>query len=174
MQKEIIIITDINGIFDSEWMDHYVLPLEQDHSVKVYNSHELGLIDTTDTSEKAIHEQFLNGGIDRAVHSLTERVSSAFLVLGFSIGGLIGWKAALKNLKTEHLMALSSTRLRYEEERPDGRMQLFFGESDAFQPDQHWFDKMQVQYEIIPNQGHEVYKNIDWIPYFVRQIKRIT
>ncbi|MEL6944601.1 MAG: alpha/beta hydrolase, partial [Bacteroidota bacterium] len=67
-------------------------------------------------------------------------------ILAFSIGGTIAWKAALKGLKIKSLWAFSATRLRYEVERPNIPIQLFFGQKDEYRPSSNWFDRREIEY----------------------------
>lgn len=174
MKKEIIVITDIWGMSKSDWIDQYVLSLERNYQVSIYDSHKLGLIDATNLSEKAIHEQFINGGIDRAVEKLINQRPSIFSVIGFSIGGLIAWRACLQGFKVETLIAVSSTRLRYEKEKPNCNLFLIYGQEDKYKPDENWFTTLNVNHVIIEGQGHEVYKNSEIIPHLLQKLKSIS
>ena len=78
--------------------------------------------------------------------------------MGFSIGGLIAWKALLAGFKAQHLTALSSTRLRYEDKRPDCIINLFYAEHDAYKPNDDWFRTFDLAINIYPEQDHEFYR----------------
>lgn len=169
--KDLIIITDMQG--NKDWLLPYVHSFSQQFNVILYDSLELASIDTTENSEKTIHEKFLNGGVELAVKNLIDKTQKAFIVVGFSIGGFIAWKAALQKLQTKHLIAISSTRLRFEHQKPSFGLHLFFGENDVYRPKEDWFKKLNLSFEMIPNQGHEVYKNSAWATYFIQYINNL-
>ena len=169
--KDLIIITDIQG--NNDWIQPYVHSFSQQYNVILYDSLELASIDTTDISDEDIHKQFVNGGVELAVKNLIDKTQKAYVVLGFSIGGLIAWKATLQTLQTTHLIAISSTRLRFEHQKPSCGLHLFYGENDAYRPKEDWFKNLNLSFEMIPNQGHEVYKNTAWATYFIQYINNL-
>ncbi len=173
MKKEIVIITDIWGMNNSSWIDHYVSSLANKYEVNIYDSQVLASIDSSNLNEKAIHELFLNGGIDKAIEYLIKKNSSIFAIIGFSIGGLIAWKACLTGLNVGSLIAISSTRLRYEIEKPNCNLLLIYGQEDIFKPEEKWMKSLDVNCEMVSSQGHEMYKNIDIIPDILQKIKQI-
>lgn len=155
----ILLLSDLWGKEKSDWISHYTSRLEKHFNIVYYDSCELGNIDKTDSSQEKLHEQFINGGIERAVKSLLDKEIEPICILGFSIGGYIAWQACISGLKTPHLFAISSTRLRYTTEKPLGRTELFYGENDAHKPTSNWFEKMEITENIFPDQVHEFYRN---------------
>jgi dienelactone hydrolase len=97
---------------------------------------------------KKIHEQFTNAGIERAVKALLDNEKKNVGVLGFSVGGLIDWKAALERLQVGSLFALSSTRKRHEEKQPTCAINLFYAENDRYKPTEEWFRKLNIEMNI--------------------------
>src|SRR5699024_1399452 len=79
-------------------------------------------------------------------------------ILGFSIGGTIGWKTNSSGLNLKSLFAVSATRIRFETQKPKGILKTFFGENDAFKPDLNWFKEMEIDHFEIPEETHEFYK----------------
>lgn len=122
-------------------------------------------------TEKELHKQFLNGGINNAVDELLKLENKEVNILAFSIGGTIAWKAALKGLKINTLYAVSSTRLRYEAKRPNCIIKVIFGEKDEFKPESTWFKKFNLEAENVKNGLHEIYKEEDVINYLCERIK---
>ena len=112
----------------------------------------------------------VNGGVDRAAKKLIDLEPDVVTVLGFSIGGLIGWKAGLLDLTIETLYAVSSTRLRKELAKPKGELKLIFGEDDSFSPDEMWYQKMEIIPKILPREAHGFYQKPDFIKQFASQI----
>lgn len=125
--------------------------------IRYYDCCVLGDICQNELSEENLHRQFVNGGIDVAVRNLLLNESDALIILGFSIGGTIAWKACLSGLKAQYLFAVSSTRLRHETERPSMKIELLYGNNDYFKPDIHWFGQMKIEQSYYDNEGHDCY-----------------
>ncbi len=119
--------------------------------------------------EQTIHIQFVNGGIDRAVEKLLQLEHLEVSCVGFSVGGLIAWKAALQGLNIKQLISISATRLRYETQKPSTDIQLFFGDQDPYRPTQEWLEAMDVNYQLLAG-GHEIYKESGFIKDFIEQL----
>lgn len=163
MKPKLIILSDLWGLKNGDWMKEYVAILECNFEIVVYDSCLLGEIDATNYYEVKLHEQFVNGGIERAVANLLISEKEKINILAFSVGGTIAWKAALKGLNVENLFAVSSTRLRYENEIPNSTIKLYFGENDNNKPTDDWFGKISVDFEIIKNREHHFYTEMDFI-----------
>ncbi len=157
MKSKLIILSDIWGIQKSEWINYYIDLLSSDYDIKHYDSCNLGEVETNSLNENLRHQQFVNHGIEKAVKKLIELEKKECDILAFSIGGTIGWKAALKGLKIKNFYAISSTRLRYETEKPDCKIKLYFGEEDDFKPTSDWFEKLHLTNEIIKKGNHQIY-----------------
>jgi hypothetical protein len=162
MKPRLIILSDLWGKGKSEWVKMYEEILKSYYDIKFYDCCELGEVDTSDYSEVKLHEQFVNGGIEAAVDKLIHLEKGKIDVLGFSIGGTIAWKAALKVGNVENLFAVSSTRLRYETEVPNCEIMLYFGEKDSSNPNEDWFKKNNTIFEIMMGKGHNVYSEYNF------------
>jgi dienelactone hydrolase len=158
MQK-LIILSDLWGKTKSEWVNDYITILKHHFDVTFYDSSELANIDLSDSSEEKIHQQFIYSGIDNAVKALLDNAEENVHILGFSIGGLIAWKATLEGLKAESLTALSSMRLRFEDKRPEVSLNLYYAENDKYRPDKEWFIKYNLDMKLYKDMEHEFYKN---------------
>ena len=126
--------------------------------LEYYDSCDLETINKSDYSEENLHNQFINGGIEKAVVQLVKKEKGLVSVLGFSIGGLIAWKAGLSGFEIQNLYAVSSTRLRYETEKPLVSIKLFYGKNDNYKPDRSWFNKLELKEYYFENEEHELYK----------------
>jgi len=157
MKPRLIILSDLWGKEKSDWVSAYVELLKDRFEIQYYDCCELGEIDKTNYSEESLHRQFVNGGIERAVEQLSKIEKNEIEVLAFSIGGSIAWKAALKGLNVRKLFAVSSTRLRYEDETPKGIIKLYYGENDSNKPNNNWFEERSVNFEILKNKEHDFY-----------------
>jgi hypothetical protein len=157
MKPRLIILSDLWGKEKSDWVSAYVSLLKDNFEIQYYDCCELGEIDKTNYTEENLHNQFVNGGIEKAVQNLLKAEKNQIDFLTFSIGGTIAWKATLKGLNVRTLFALSSTRLRYENEIPNGTIKLYYGENDSNKPSENWFEKHSIDFEIIKNKKHNFY-----------------
>lgn len=157
LKERLLILTDLWGQRKAGYLHHYLDVLKRRYKVMLYDSCVLGGIDLSDYSQENLHRQFVDGGIERAVQQLLVKEKSPCSILGFSVGGVIAWQAALGGLKVNRLIIVSSTRLRYESKSPTAEMKLFFGEKDQYRPNQGWADKLGVDLIIRNGVGHELY-----------------
>lgn len=158
-KDRLIILSDLWGKQRSDWVKYYTEPLNQQFDVQYYDCCELGSVDTSNYTEEALHHEFVQYGIDRAVARLTELEKGPVHILAFSVGGTIAWKFGLMTGNIQSLHAVSSTRLRYEDQKPDGHVKLYFGASDPFRPSEDWFNELSIEVQIISGQNHELYTN---------------
>jgi hypothetical protein len=157
MKPRLIILSDLWGKEKSDWVSDYVELLKDNFEIQYYDCCELGEIDKTNYTEGNLHSQFVTGGIEKAVENLLKAEKNQVDILAFSVGGTIAWKAALEGLNVQNLFAVSSTRLRYENEIPNGGIKLYFGENDSNKPSENWFEKHSINFEIIKNKEHDFY-----------------
>ena len=77
--EKLIILSDLWGSLKSDWLPHYTEILEKHFEIEYYDCRELGEIDLKECTEEKIHQQFMNGGIDRAIKYLlkTDSLKSA-------------------------------------------------------------------------------------------------
>lgn len=160
-KQRLIILSDLWGEEKSDWVKHYTSTLEAYFDVKYYDSCVLGEVDKSIYSEKNLHQQFISGGIEKAVANILKKETENTYILGFSIGGLIAWKACNSGLKMQRFIAVSTTRLRYETQKPSGEIELFYGEEDPYKPDSNWFKKMEIKELFYKHETHEFYKKIE-------------
>ncbi|MFC0780383.1 alpha/beta hydrolase [Flavobacterium sp. HJSW_4] len=155
-KPRLLLLSDLFG-GNPEWIQNYIEILEPKFQIQYYDVLKLAEIDSL-IDEKEIHNQFLNGGIEKAVTNLLNSEKENVAILGFSIGGTIAWKASLGGLKVKELVAVSSTRLRFETEMPNCKIKVYFGEKDLNAPNYNWFLDLKISNQIIENQGHLLYQ----------------
>lgn len=172
MKQRLLILSDLWGYSKNDWINCYFNSLETDFDITYYDCCALGNIDTTDYKKEELHKQFINHGINTAVEKLIALEPNEIDVLGFSIGGTIAWKAALKGLKINSFFAISATRLRHESNKPICEINLIYGEHDPFKPSLEWFEKMKLDRNIIKGFGHEVYCDNKNIASLCAEIKK--
>lgn len=159
MKSRLIILSDLWGLEKSEWLIYYTRLLGDYYDIKYYDCCTLGEINKSNDTEKNLHHQFLNGGIERAVEKLFDIEKDKLSILAFSIGGTIAWKFGIKTSKIDRLICVSSTRLRYENTQPKGKILLYYGGKDTFKPDKYWFQKMKLNFIILNDKEHQFYKD---------------
>lgn len=170
MSSKLIIISDLFGFDDSVWIENYLHFLNSHFQITCYDVGKLAEIGQNGLTQDELHSQFMNGGIDKAVEKLLKLEMNEVNILAFSIGGTMAWKAALRGLKIKNLYAISSTRLRYENQKPNCIIQLVFGENDLFRPEQSWFNSLNLECNILKVETHELYKNEEFTAHICKQI----
>lgn len=169
-KPRLLLLSDLWGKEKSDWVCFYTDILKEHFELKYYDCCELGNVDKTIYSEQSLHHQFVNGGIDKAVSQLLHYETSTINILGFSIGGLIAWQAGNSGLKIKNLIAISSTRLRYEMQKPSAMITLYYGENDNFKPDAIWFDNLHLKQNLFPDENHEFYHKQETATIICNQI----
>jgi hypothetical protein len=156
--EELIILSDLWGKKKIDCLNYYSMILKDHFKLTFFDSRELAAIDSKDYSEEELHQQFVNGGINQAVTTLLQDVKETTHILGFSIGGYIAWKAVLEGLKASKMTLISSTRLRYENNRPSTVIDLYYGEKDIYRPTLDWFKKLGLNQNIYRGEEYNFYR----------------
>lgn len=159
MAEKLVIISDMWGAKKGLWITSYFGYLQQYYNIEFYDCQQLGNIDVVISSEENVHRAFVDGGIDTAVKNLLLKEKTPAHYLAFSMGGNIAYKAALKGLPVKSLTAISSTRIRFENQKPNTDLNLIFGERDEFRPDEDWMNAVGADINVIPNFGHHLYSD---------------
>ncbi|NOU58684.1 alpha/beta hydrolase [Marinifilum caeruleilacunae] len=162
MKERLIIISDLWGKEKSQWLNHYTQILETKFDLAFYDSCEIGEVDKSNYTQGDLHKQFVSGGIEKAVEKLIELEKSPVHILAFSVGGVIAWKFGLRTNNVKSLKCVSSTRLRKETKRPNGKIKLYFGENDEHRPKSEWIENMKLESKLIEGKGHQVYIEADF------------
>lgn len=163
MAEKLVILSDMWGSKKSLWITSYLGYLQQYYDIVFYDCQQLANINLKINSAENTHRAFVEGGIDTAVAHLLKKETEPAHYLAFSTGGTIAWKANLLGLPMKSLYAVSSTRIREEENRPECKTTILFGDIDEYRPKQNWYTKLGIECELIKGFGHELYtdeKNI--------------
>lgn len=163
MKPRLIILSDLWGENKSEWIEAYIQRLENNFEIQFYDCCKLGEVSIGAYTEEALHKQFIDSGIETAISALGHLEKERVHILAFSVGGVIGWKYALRNPGVESFVSISSTRLRYETLKPATKIELYFGDNDIYKPNKDWFMRMNLSVNLLSDSGHEVYKNESFI-----------
>ncbi len=172
MSPRIILLSDIFGFGEATWIRYYTERLEENFNLTLYDVRELAGLSKTVSDKETIHRDFIEGGINQAVENLLKIKQEDAVILGFSIGGTIGWKAALRGWNAKHLYLFSSTRIRLETEKPKCPTDLFFGANDKSKPADYWFENLDLKQTILPDIGHEFYKKPDIADFIIAKVSR--
>ncbi|MDT0553789.1 alpha/beta hydrolase [Urechidicola vernalis] len=170
MKSRLIVISDLFGFKENNWIQNYMAILNDYFEVVFYDALVLAEIKKASKTESELHNAFVNGGIEIAINNLLNLENELVNVLGFSIGGTIGWKAGLKGLKIQRIIGVSSTRLRMETLKPNCKIELFYGEKDSDAPSNNWFQLMELNYTSIRNAAHTFYKEKEHIDIIVNRL----
>lgn len=158
MKQKLLILSDIHGFQNCNWIEGYVKQLSPIFDIKLYDVKELAGIEKNSlNSIDEVHRQFVVFGIEKAVSNLITKEKERTTVLAFSIGGTIAWKGALNGLPVTQMVLVSSTRLRFEKEKPNCKIQLIYAEDDVYKPNNDWANKLGLELKIIENKGHDFY-----------------
>jgi len=161
MAERLVVLSDMWGAKKGLWITSYLGYLQQHFDIFFYDCQQLADINLVVNTEKNIHNEFINGGIDTAVAHLLnkEKGQKPCRYLAFSTGGTIVWKAALKGLPVKSLYAVSATRIRKETVSINCEHTLVYGANDSFRPNAEWAKKVNTKMEVIPDFGHELYSD---------------
>ena len=170
MNRQIIFLSDLYGSAKKHYFDLYLADFQKDYRCLFLDSCVLGEIHCSPFDKEKVHRQFVEGGIERAAKVLLDYRKEDSIVVGFSVGGVIGWKSLVMSSSPNPLFALSSTRLRYEMDRPKGRISLLFGQNDPFKPSKEWSEVLGGSADCIPDENHEVYKKQTGLRWLREQI----
>ena len=170
MKPRLIILSDLWGVEKSKWIKDYLKILDSQFEIQFYDCCDLGQVNKSEYEESKLHNQFVNGGIEIAAKRLLELEQKEINVLAFSVGGVIAWKARLNGLKINNFYAISSTRLRYENNKPNFQLKLYYGEKDDNKPTSDWFNRMDLNPKIYKDIGHNLYTEIKYITKICKDI----
>ncbi len=157
--ERLVVLSDMWGAKKGLWITSYLAYLQQYFEIEYYDIQQLANINVLVDTEKNIHTEFINGGMDVAVSHLVKRETKPAHYLAFSMGGAIAWKANLKGVPMKSLYTVSATRVRKEVERVDCTVNMLFGGKDLYKPSTKWSEAIGVELEIIENFGHEMYSD---------------
>ena len=155
MSDKIVILSDIWG----NYFPNYNQLRSPDLNITAYDSVSLSGIESQDIDSATLHQQMVSQGIDHAVLKLLQLETQPKNYIGCSVGSLIIWKAALKGLPINNLLAFSSTRLRFEEQSPPCPFRVYFGNKDVYRPDGRWMQKMGIENCRVITGDHEFYRD---------------
>jgi dienelactone hydrolase len=169
--KNVVILSDLWGFRSRLSIKNiYRSHLPSHWKVQYYDATILAGIPTTISKKEDIHTHFVNDGIDKASSALSEQVENIDYLIGLSIGGAIAWRYALKN-PPQHLIGISATRLRKEVEKPNCSLELYYGLSDKYKPNQEWFNRLHIKEVNYINGGHDIYMDRELITKMVNRIR---
>ena len=162
MKPRIAIISDLWGFNNDPYVNIYIEKLYNHFDVDLIDAQLLGDIRPS-LDEPEIHTQFVESGIQLAADRLVKADIHFDLLIGFSVGGTIGWKAIADGAKIDSLITISATRIRKEIIPLTKPVEIYFGELEEHGPSKDWFDSKGLTSKIIKKKGHQIYKDEDFI-----------
>ncbi len=159
MAERLVILSDMWGAKRGLWITSYLGYLQQYFDIVFYDSFKLSDISPMNYTAENICRTLKNGGIDTAVAQLLRKEREESHYLTFCAGGTIAWKAALAGLPIKSLMAISPLDLHSETEKPDCKINLLYGEIQEDRPNRDWATELNVEMEIMPKFGRELYSD---------------
>lgn len=171
MKEQIVIVSDMWGAQNSAFFNSEMRILAHNYDLTFYDSSVLGDVKIGHLGEESIHQQFVDFGIRNAANKLLTLEKEPKFYIGCSVGGTIIWKAGLLGLPIKNLVAISSTRLRLETEKPNCPLKLFFGELDESKPNLDWFLTLSIAMNIIPGHSHSIYTEKSCMDQIIKDLE---
>ncbi|WP_378188277.1 hypothetical protein ACE939_07405 [Aquimarina sp. W85] len=172
LQPKLVILSDIWGTLNSDWITTYLQKLDNHFDVKFIDVRTLAGINYKIQEINVVHANFVQYGIQKAVKGLS--CIETDYILAFSIGGTIAWKTIALGLKIKHLFAVSSTRLRKEDCHLACSTTLFYGSLDTNKPRALWQKRYSDHTQIYTNEYHEFYRKPSYAHRISNYIIRST
>lgn len=173
MKPLLVLLSDLWGAERSAWWQLYTNLLSPYYNLLWLDSCALGVINTVPYTQEHLHQQFVTGGINKAVDAMLQQGTqwpAPPTILAFSIGGTIAWKAIQRGLMIDRFFAVSATRLRYEETPLQANGCLWYGDDDNFRPSADWLTQQQLSTAILAGYEHECYQNERVVQAIAKQI----
>lgn len=159
MAERLVVLSDMWGAKKGLWITSYLGYLQQYFDIVFYDSLQLSDIKLDEYTAKNVCEAFINGGMNTALAQLLAKEREESHYLTFCAGGTIAWNAALHALPIKSLTAVSPLNLHLQTEKPDCKINLLYGEYQEDKPTTKWASEMDVNMEIVPKFGRELYSD---------------
>lgn len=159
MAERLVVLSDMWGAKKGLWITSYLGYLQQYFDIVFYDIRKLSDVNLISDSVDDLYEAFTKGGMNTAMAQLLlkEREESHYLT--FCAGGTVAWNAALCGLPMKSLTAISPVDLHLLQEKPDCKINLLYGEYQEYIPTPEWLSEMDVNLEIMPRFGRELYSD---------------
>lgn len=174
MKNRLLLLSDMWGGENPEWISIYRRSLSAGFETVYYDLRKIAGIPASVRTADALHHAYLDTGIKAAVDFLVENEAGTRCILAFSMGGTIAWRFAQRRGLPVILSAVSATRLRYEQTAPTGKLKLYFGEEDPYQPDDSWVKRMGAEVHTFPNAGHDLYRDAGFSDTIISDFRRMA
>ena len=159
MAERLVVLSDMWGAKKGLWITSYLGYLQQYFDIVFYDSLQLSDISLSDYTPENVCEAFSKGGMNIALTQLLSKESEESHYLTFCAGGTIAWNAALRGLPMKSLTAISPLSLHMQTEKPECKVNLLFGEYHRDKPTAKWASELDVNMEVVPNFGRELYSD---------------
>ncbi|HMB64442.1 MAG TPA: hypothetical protein VKN36_15285 [Eudoraea sp.] len=157
MAERLVVLSDMWGAKKGMWITSYLGYLQQYFDIVFYDSKHLADLDILVYSPENVYEAFVNDGMKTAVAQILKKEVVPSHYLTFCAGGTIAWHAARKGLPIKSLYAVSPIDLHLEHNKPEVPMKLLYGEYQQPIPSEEWAGQLDIDMEIVPKFGNELY-----------------
>lgn len=159
MAERLVILSDMWGSKKGLWITSYLGYLQQYFDIVFHDSRHLADIRLNNHPSQSMVEALHQGGLNMAVAQLLKKEKEPSHYLTFGAGGTIAWKAGLSGLPIKSLTALSPLDLHLNDEKPDIRIKLIYGEFYENIPSNRWATNMDLDMEIFRKFGRDLYSD---------------
>lgn len=159
MAERLVVLSDMWGAKRGLWITSYLGYLQQYFEIVYYDSQELADIEVPVRTRENVCNAFVQGGYKTAVTQLLSRETAPSHYLTFCAGGTIAWRAALMGLPMKSLFAISPLWLHRQDQKPDAKVKLLFGEYQEHRPVPQWAEELGVPMEVVPRFGQTLYSD---------------
>ncbi|WP_297695677.1 hypothetical protein [uncultured Eudoraea sp.] len=159
MAERLVVLSDMWGAKKGLWITSYLGYLQQYFDIVFYDSLQLSDIKLDNYTAENVCEAFNRGGMNTALAQLLTKEREESHYLTFCAGGTIAWNAALSGLPIKSITAVSPLNLHLQTEKPDCKINLLYGEYQDDKPTAKWASEMDVNMEIVPKFGRELYSD---------------
>lgn len=159
MAERLVILSDMWGAKKGIWITSYLGYLQQYFDIVFYDIRQLSDINPKSDTVEHVGEALNNGGMNTALAQLLRKESEESHYLTFCAGGTIAWNAGLSGLPIKSLTAISPMNIHLLKEQPDCKINLLYGEYHEDKPTPEWLSVMDVNMEIMPKFGRELYSD---------------
>jgi len=159
MAERLVILSDLWGAKKGLWITSYLGYLQQYFDIVFYDIRQLSDVNLISNTAEDVYEAFNNGGMNTALAQLLIKETEESHYLTFCAGGTIAWNAGLCGLPIKSLTAISPLNIHLLKDKPDCKINLLYGEYQEGKPDSEWLSEMDVNMEIMPKFGRNLYSD---------------
>jgi len=172
--ERLVVLSDLWGKTKNDWWVNYQPFLAPAIQIQFIDIAEWAEIPEDILSKKKRHAYFMQGGIEKVVKRMQDELNTPVTIFAVSMGGTIAWKYGQKTGLLKHLIAVSATRLRYETNKPNGKIELYYGAKDQYLPSKDWFQSMKILQNFVGHANHQLYAQKEFAKILSKRLNLIV